>query len=529
MQKLKDCELEHVSPEEVGVKSSAVAAFIHEINEKGLGLQSFTFVRHDKVFAQCFWKPYAADIPHVLYSMSKSVTSTAVGFCVAEGLLSLDDQVYKFFPEYKVVGIQNKALTVRMLLTMRSDKLITVLDEKGGKDWIKSFFAAPFMAPPDSTFNYISENTFMLSAIVSKVTGMSMVDYLYPRMFEPLGIEKPFWETDGKGNNAAGWGLYMKSEDLAKFFLPYLHGGKYKDGTQLVPAEWVKQATAKQTKTVSDGYIDNMCGYGFQFWRNPLPNSYRCDGLFGQRCFFLPEYDAMMVLNCGQSEDYKIMEVFWKYFPEAFESDALPANDAAFADLRQTMDACTVEDLPATARNAQMEAKIGGRTMTCKTSEFVSVVSISVTQMLHNKPGKLNAMRFEFTERGARFYWREKSQENTIDVGMDGTYGISEIVLGDLHYTTYSQAAWQPDGSLKLWIRPVQTAHERRFTFIFNSDNTVKIINEMEPKFEDLVIYNFVFMGLPMPKQPAKKAIKDVVRNVGLPFIEPSIHAKFTS
>ena len=115
MEKLKDCQLQHVTPEEVGVKSSAVAAFINEINEKHLGLQSFTFVRHDQVFAQCFWKPYGPDTPHVLYSMSKSVTSTAVGFCVAEGLLSLDDKVYKFFPEYKVHGAQNKALTVRML------------------------------------------------------------------------------------------------------------------------------------------------------------------------------------------------------------------------------------------------------------------------------------------------------------------------------------------------------------------------------------------------------------------------------
>lgn len=527
MEKLKNCALEHVTPEEVGVSSAAVAAFIDEINEKGLGVQSFTFVRHDKVFAQCFWKPYAADIPHVLYSMSKSVTSTAVGFCVEEGLLNLDDKVYKFFPEYRVSNLQNKALTVRMLLTMRSDKLITVLDEKGGKDWIKSYFSAPFLAPPDTVFNYISENTFMLSAIVSRVTGMSMVDYLYPRMFEPLGIEKPFWESDGKGNNAAGWGLYMKSEDLAKFFLPYLHGGKYKDGTQLVPAAWVEQATAKQTDSVKDGYIDNMCGYGFQFWRNPLPNSYRCDGLFGQRCFFLPEYDAMMVLNCGQSEDYKIMKVFWKHFPQAFMQDALPADEAAYSALQAKIESCSVRDLPATPRNKDMESKIGGRTMLCKTSEFVSVVTISVTQMLYNKPGKINAMRFDFNEKGARFYWKEKEQENTIDVGMDGEYGVSEIVLGDLHYTTYSKAAWQPDGTLKLWIRPVQTAHVRQFTFVFHEDHTVKIINEMEPRFEDLVVYNFVFMGMPLRGDMSERAVKDMIKRFGLPIIEPDFKAKF--
>lgn len=107
-----------------------------------------------------------------------------------------------------------------MLLTMRSDKLITVLDEKGKTDWVKAFFDAPFMLPPNSKFNYISENTSMLSAIVTKVTGKSVLDYLDEKMFRPLGIEKPFWEADGKGNSAGGWGCYMKSEDLAKFFCP---------------------------------------------------------------------------------------------------------------------------------------------------------------------------------------------------------------------------------------------------------------------------------------------------------------------
>ena len=88
---------------------------------------------------------------------------------------------------------------------MHSDKLITVLDEKGGTDWIQNFLNAPFLLPPNTKFNYISENTSMLSAIITRVTGMSVIDYLYPRILEPLGIEKPFWESDGQGNNAGGW------------------------------------------------------------------------------------------------------------------------------------------------------------------------------------------------------------------------------------------------------------------------------------------------------------------------------------
>ncbi|MCM1113952.1 MAG: beta-lactamase family protein [Clostridium sp.] len=528
MERLKNWQLEHVTPEEVGVNSKVITAFLNEINEKGLGLQSFTVVRHDKVCAQGFFAPYSADMPHVLYSMSKSVTSTAIGFAISEGLINLDDKVVDYFPEYVMSKRPfNRMLTIRMLLTMRSDKLITVLEEKGKTDWISNFLGATFLLPPNTKFNYISENTFMLSAIISKVTGMSMLDYLYPRVFEPLGIEKPFWETDGVGNNAGGWGLYMKSEDLAKFFLPYIHGGKWIDGTQIIPEIWVKEATKKQVDSVRDGFIDNMMGYGYQFWKNPIANSARADGLFGQRCFLFPDYDALVVLNCGEAEDYNVMKVFWKYFPQCFGYEALPENKEAYDEMMATINACAVVELPAGERNKEMEEKISGRLIKCKTSEFVSVITISITQMLYNKPGEINEMKLTFEEDKLRFYWREKEYENTIDVGLNGEYGISEITLGDLHYHTYSKAAWQEDGTLKLWIRPIETAHVRQFTFEFRDDDTVKIINEMTPRFQDLAIYNMTFTGHPIKGEITESVLKDAVEKLGLPFIEPDFKGKF--
>ena len=528
MEKLKPCTLEHVAPEEVGVDSKVITAFLNEINEKGLGLQSFTVVCHDKVCAQGFFKPYNADTPHVLYSMSKSVTSTAIGFAVSEGLISLNDRVAEFFPEYPMSKRPfNRMLTIRMLLTMHSDKLITVLDEKGQKDWIANFMGATFILPPNTKFNYISENTFMLSAIISRVTGMSVVDYLYPRIFEPLGIEKPFWEMDGAGNNAGGWGLYMKSEDLAKFFLPYIHNGKWIDGTQIVPEIWVKEATRKQVNSVRDGYIDNMEGYGYQFWRNPIANSSRADGLFGQRCFLFPDYDALVVLNCGEAEDYKVMKVFWKYFPQCFGYEALPENKQAYDEMLETIEGCHVEELPATERNSETEQKISGRLIKCKTSEFVSVVTISITQMLYNKPGEINEMKFTFEDDRLLFYWKEKEYENTIEVGLNGEYGVSEITLGDLNYHTYSKAAWQEDGTLKLWIRPIETAHVRKFTFEFRDNDVVKVINEMSPKFEDLAIYNMTFLGYPIKGETTEDVVKNAVKTLGLPIIEPDFKGKF--
>lgn len=528
MKRLKNWQLEHVMPEEVGVDSNVITAFLNEINEKKLGLQSFTVVRHDKVCAQGFFKPYSADMPHVLYSMSKSVTSTAVGFAVCEGLINLNDRVSDFFPEYPMSKRPfNRMLTVRMLLTMHSDKLITVLDEKGQSDWIANFFGSTFILPPNTKFNYISENTSMLSAIVSRVTGMSVIDYLYPRIFEPLGIEKPFWECDGAGNNAGGWGLYMRSEDLAKFFLPYIHGGKWIDGTQIIPELWVEEATKKQVESVRDGFIDNMMGYGYQFWRNPIANSARADGLFGQRCFLFPDYDALVVLNCGEAEDYKIMKVFWKYFPQCFGYEALPENKNAYNEMLQVIDNCHVEDLPATERNKELENKISGRLIKCKTSEFVSVITISITQMLYNKPGEINEMKLTFDDEKLYFYWKEKDYANTIEVGLNGEYGVSEITLGDLHYHTYSKAAWQENGTLKLWIRPIETAHVRQFTFEFRENDVVKVINEMSPKFQDLAIYNMTFTGHPIKGEATEDVVKEAVKKLGLPFIEPDFKGKF--
>ena len=527
MIKLKNTTLEHVAPEAVDVDSKMIKAFLDEITKKQLGLQSFTVVRHDKVCAQGFFAPYAAEYPHVLYSMSKSLTSTAVGFAVDEGLLSVADKVADFFPEYPSAKRPfNKALTVEMLLTMRSDKLITVLDEKGKTDWVKAFFDAPFMLPPNSKFNYISENTSMLSAIVTKVTGKSVLDYLDEKMFRPLGIEKPFWEADGKGNSAGGWGCYMKSEDLAKFFLPYIHKGKWIDGSQLVPAEWVKTALSKHTDSVHDGANDIINGYGYQFWKNPVSNSFRADGLFGQRCFMFPEYDALVVLNCGEAEDYKVMEVFWKYFPVCFKSD-LKKNETAVQELNDKLSSLTMPKLEVKPRNSALEGALEGKTLSFRSTEFASVITITTTQMLYNKPGKINEMKFSFGENSLTFTWKEKDYINTIEAGLDGTLRESEIHLADLNFHAFSQAAWQENGTLKLWIRPVESAQERRFTFSFDTaKKTVFVKNETAPAFQDLAIYSLNFGGTPLKTKIGEDSVRGVAKVFAQAVSEPNLIGK---
>ncbi len=212
------------TPQSVGVSAKVVNEFFKNAQEKNLEYHSFMVIRNGKVAVEWYNEPFDKDTAHSVYSVSKSFTSTAIGFAVSEGLISLDDKVIDFFPEItpKKADPRFETLTVHNLLRMSSGKQPSFLSDKGKIDWIEDFINSPWVFEPGEKFLYINENIFMLSAIINKVTGMSMREYLRPRLFEPLGIDYPFWETNKDGIEAGGWGLYIKTEDLAKFILCYL-------------------------------------------------------------------------------------------------------------------------------------------------------------------------------------------------------------------------------------------------------------------------------------------------------------------
>lgn len=484
--------LERATPESLGISSLNILRFLDDLNTSGAEIHSFLLLRHDKVAAEGWWSPYNRHTPHVLYSMSKSITSTAVGFAVDEGLLALDDTIGQFFPEIPK-SKKSSELTVRQLLTMKTDKNISFLQEKEEHDWVAQFFKAGFLCEPGKKFNYISENSYMLSAIVTRLTGQCITDYLTPRLFEPLGIEKPFWETDGQNIAAGGWGLYMKTEDLAKIFSCYLHKGMFR-GQQIIPAFWVEEATKKQTETLNSS-ADYSAGYGFQFWQNRMEGTFRADGLFGQLCYMLPEYDALMILQCGEPESYHVMDVFWRHFPEAFEDAPLPEAPKLQEELRQRTASLSLPDLPVFPRNLEMEKKVTRRRIQIEPQPFATLINATIYQMLYHKPGCINNMMLNFKENEVMFTWTEKGDKNSILAGLDGRYRYCKIHLQDLNLTTAAKASWQPDGALELWIRPIETAHMRRYLIYFLPNDKVFISSSCVPSFGDLAVYYCVFTG----------------------------------
>jgi CubicO group peptidase (beta-lactamase class C family) len=329
------------SPEAQGVSSAGIRGYVEAADQQVNTMHSFMLLRHGQVVAEGWWKPEAADKPHVMHSLSKSFTSTAVGLAVADGKLSVDDPVLKFFPEDAPAEPSDKlkAMRVRDLLTMSTGHE-TEAKYSTNAPWVQTFLAHPVPHKPGAHFLYNTPGSYMLSAIVQKATGQTVLDYLRPRLFEPLGIENPEWGSSPQGITFGGWGLKIRTEDIAKFGQLYLQKGRW-NGKQLVPASWVEQATSKQVSNGSDPSKDWDQGYGFQFWRC-RHGAFRGDGANGQFCLVLPEQDAVVAITAETHDMQRELNVVWDKLLPAIHESPLPSNPTEEASLKEALAHLTV-------------------------------------------------------------------------------------------------------------------------------------------------------------------------------------------
>jgi CubicO group peptidase (beta-lactamase class C family) len=329
-------DLPRSSPEAQGVSSAGVLSFIEAADRDIDSMNSFMLLRHGHVVAEGWWSPYNADSPHSLFSLSKSFTSTAVGLAIAEGKLSLDAPVLKFFPDSAPSEPSSnlKAMRVSDLLRMSTGHQ-TEPPRPADQSWTKAFLAHPVPFKPGTHFLYNTSGTYMLSAIVQKATGQTLLEYLRPRLFEPLGIEHPTWETSPEGISTGGYGLSVRTEDIARFGLLYLQKGQWQ-GRQLVPAAWIEAATARQTSNGSSPDSDWDQGYGYQFWRC-RHSAYRGDGAFGQYCIVLPEQDAVIAITSGVRDMQAVLNLVWDKLLPALKPSPLTPDEAARKKLEHSL------------------------------------------------------------------------------------------------------------------------------------------------------------------------------------------------
>ena len=349
-------DLPRSPPEAEGVASPGVLSFVEAADQID-SLHSFLLVRHGRVVAEGWWTPYDAQSRHSLFSLSKSFTSTAVGLAIAEGKLSLHDEVLKFFPDDAPAEPSNnlKAMRVSDLLRMSSGHQ-SEPPRTDKEAWTRTFLRHDVPFKPGTHFLYNTSATYMQSAIVQKATGQTLLDYLTPRLFEPLGIENPTWETSPQGVSTGGYGLSIRTEDIAKFGQLYLQKGKW-EGKQLVPEAWIDAATARQTSNGSNPNSDWDQGYGYQFWRC-RHGAYRGDGAFGQYCIVLPEQDAVIAITSGLRDMQQVLNLVWEKLLPAMHSAPLAADEQTAAKLRQKLQSLTIR-LP---EKAGEPADVAGKT-----------------------------------------------------------------------------------------------------------------------------------------------------------------------
>lgn len=328
------------TPEAQGIASAAIQNFVDAANKTVYDIHSLMIMRHGSVVAEGWWQPIEEERNHILFSLSKSFTSSAIGLAVDEGLLNVDNPVIGFFPDDLPETISDNlaSMTVHHLLAMftgHSEDTTGHLHAAADGNWAKAFLAQPVTYAPGTHFLYNTGATYILSAIVQKLTSQTLLDYLTPRLFAPLGIANPTWETCPRGINTGGYGLKITTEDIAVFGQMYLQGGVWQ-GQQILPAAWVAEATRYHSDNSPNENIDWAQGYGYQFWRC-RHNAYRGDGAFGQFCIVMPEQDAVIAITSGTGPMQPTLDLIWEHLLPAFGEGALTADVPRQTRLQETL------------------------------------------------------------------------------------------------------------------------------------------------------------------------------------------------
>ena len=468
----KGTSLQRSNPEAEGISSKAIIEFLDAIPNTNHEFHSFMILRHGKVVTEGWWKPYRADLKHTMYSVSKSFTATAVGFAVAEKRITVDDKVISFFPEDLPDSISPylSELRVKDLLSMSVGQAPDPTGEiaANNDNWVKGFFRTPILFQPGSRFLYNSAATYMLSAIVQKVTGQRILDYLQSRLFNPLGISGIDWEVSPQKVNSGGWGLRLKTEDMAKFGQLFLQKGKW-NKKQILPSSWVEEASTKkidQDPTASQARKDSsdwLQGYCYQMWRS-RNNSYRADGAFGQFILVLPEKDAVIVITSETPNMQSEFNLVWKYLLPAFQDGKLPADPNSLGTLKKKIDNLSLP-LVVSVPSA-IEKSISGRTFNV------------------NDGRRNGTVRFEFNKGVCNFEVKNDSASYRIgfgsgkwvmsETGKLGPYLVARARANRSEFTSYKIAGsyhWKTDNTLELFLRYVESPHTEVIRCTFDGDN----------------------------------------------------------
>ena len=341
-------ELPRSTPEEQGVPSKALVALFDSLHALPLtDMHAVMVMRHGKVIGEMYPKPYAPEYRHTMYSCSKTFVGIAVGLAIEDNRLRLDDRVAAIFPELLPDSVSKDLadMTVRHLLTMASGVKPDWNMRSRVKEWIRTFLSKPVEAP-GTKYAYDSMVSYMLAAVVQKVTGKKLTEYLQERVFTPMNVTEWAWEESPEGVNTGGWGVHIQPESLAKFGQLILNEGNW-EGKQLVPAEWIHEMCKKHRETGREVY-------GYHIWHcGGHDGAVRADGALGQYVISVLDKDMVVVMTeatLGNGRDQR--RLIWDVLLPYIQDEPLPTNKKDYQKLLKKQDGYKLAEVKGKASSA---------------------------------------------------------------------------------------------------------------------------------------------------------------------------------
>ncbi|MGN6439740.1 MAG: serine hydrolase domain-containing protein [Agriterribacter sp.] len=470
------------SPENEKVSSAQVLHFLEQARSSKNEFHSYMLLRHGKVISEGWWAPYAPSLKHTMYSVSKSFAATAIGFAVTEKRIALQDKVIDFFRDElpDTTSPYLKALTIKDLITMSAgqspDPTREILQSN---QWVKHFLSIPIVDTPGSRFLYNSAATFMLSAIIQKVTGEKLIDYLTPRLFQPLEISGIDWEENPEGINSGGWGLRLKTEDMAKFGQLFLQKGQW-NGKHVIPAAWVEEASSFKIKNAPDTAVtlkansDWAQGYCYQMWRC-RNNAYRADGAFGQYIIVMPDQDAVLAITSETADMQDILNLVWKHLLPAFNTATVDVQATALKKQNAQL------QLPVPVfKQSKVSKGISGKSFALKSNEA------AIQNILFNLRSKRSAnIIIQYQDVSDTIYLGSNQWQTSISHRRSGMPSLTGTMPpahnGEQHTKLAAAYTWNDAQSLEIKLRYIESPHSEIWRFSFDKNNiSLRIDNSLK-------------------------------------------------
>ena len=463
-------EFPYTQPENVGIPSRAILEMMDGWIQCGIEVHSFSIFRHGFVCAEGYWSPYGPEDLHLMYSATKSVTAIAIGFAVQEGALRMDETLAEIFGDAERIHSSLRDVTIEHLLTMSCGQTSEINVYQA--DWIKAFLEHEAVHRPGTHFFYNTAGVDLLVAILRRRTGCNLVEYLRPRLLDPLGIsERACCGTLPDGTEIGGGGLFWRTEDFKRFTYFLFRQGEW-DGTQLLPREWMRRATTAQIRT---GQEDNA-EYGYLIWMGSPEGTYCVNGMLGQFGICIPKLDAFAVFTANASvypeaPDYaqKIVRIMEKTLLPAMSDAPLPVGE----DSKALQKKISSLSLPAFAPSySPYGAELDGLTLEPETSvTLADLLDLHFGDVAEEFGRKTQSLRFDLREGGLQITatFLEGSQE--VSAAMDGTFARTRL-YGE---TLAACCRWRGVRTLELELRLLERIAGCRLLFRFNADGGVQV------------------------------------------------------